>query len=156
MGHLSNWRPPEAKCGLKNGFKMIFWTYEAVSRPLAASNLKNNMPEMSSATPKPLKIHITWLYFQTVLAASGGLDATLGGYHYSKPLEDDRNGFSNSKKNLEMTYHIYQIGGRLRPNAASKMASRWFFEHKHIWGSFEAAIGHWRPSIWKMSHSASY
>ena len=41
-------------------------------------------------------------YFQTVLAASGGLNATLGGYHYSKPLEHGRNGFSHSK----MTYHV--------------------------------------------------
>ena len=38
------------------------------------------------------------------MAASGGLDATLGGYHYSKP--HGRNGFSKSKKNPEMTYHM--------------------------------------------------
>ena len=42
--------------------------------------------------------YISKLIFLTVLAASGGLNAILGGNHYSKPLEHGRNGFSNSKK----------------------------------------------------------
>ena len=40
----------------------------------------------------------------TVVVASGCLNATLGGYHYSKPLEDDRNG-SNNSKNPEITFN---------------------------------------------------
>ena len=29
--HFSNRRPPEAKCGLKNGLKMIFWRHKHMS-----------------------------------------------------------------------------------------------------------------------------
>ena len=62
-------------------------------------------------------------YFQTVLAASGGLDVTFGGYHYLKPLEVGRNGFSYSKKTWK--WHITcvnvknNLGAFLRSNLAS-------------------------------------
>ena len=58
---------------------------------------------------KPMKRHITWLYFETdifiqflwLLAAF----TIFGRLPYSKPLEDGRYGFSHSKT-LKMTYHI--------------------------------------------------
>ena len=48
------------------------------------------MPEMCLAYEKTY--HITIFrnrFFQTVLTTLGDLHATLGGYHFSKPLEDD-------------------------------------------------------------------
>ena len=53
----------------------------------------------------------------------GGLDAIVGGYYYSKPIEDGRNGYSNSK-NLEMTYHMFSCSKNhlepfLRPHLTS-------------------------------------
>ena len=42
----------------------------------------------------------------------GGLNATLGGYNYSKPLEHGRNGFSNSKKKKFLRPHLESSGHR--------------------------------------------
>ena len=88
---------------------------------------------MSSATPRSyektyhMAIFRNW-YFQTVLAASGGLDVALGGYHYSKPLEDGRNGFSNWKKRMWHLTCVYVqkmilrlFLGRIWPLAASDL-----------------------------------
>ena len=58
----------------------------------------------------------------------GSLHATLGGYNYSKPLEDGRNGFSHTPK-MEMTCHMF-----LCPK-------------NHLEVVFETAFGLWRPSI---------
>ena len=117
-----------------------------------SGQIAKKMPEMSSATPKTYEktYHMTifrnW-YFQTVLAASGGLDTTLGGYLYSKPIEDGRNGFRYSKKPGNDISHVFMLmksswdrfWGRIWPLVASdlKNVPLWFLiikiSHKYGW-----------------------
>ena len=53
--------------------------------------------------------YISKFIFSTVLAASGGLNITLGGHHYTKPLEHgiaEIDSSTQKKNKNEMIYHM--------------------------------------------------
>ena len=101
------------------------------------------MPEMCSATPKTYGK--TWLYFGMDVFrqfwVSVGLDATLGGYHYLKGLEDGRNGFSYLK-NPKITFQMCLCSKIiLSPHLAS--CSLWFKKCPRLVPKYENTAQMW-------------